>query len=71
MKVHKKTVRTAIKQDSTPDLNYLDNDIWGVLEDKTNATSHPNIGALETAIEKEWNKMFQEFIFNVRFGFFV
>ena len=38
-----------------------DDAIWGVLENKTNATSHPNIGSLKTAIEKEWNKM-SEFI---------
>ena len=27
------------------------------LENKTNATSHPNIGSLKTAIEEKWNKM--------------
>ena len=43
LKVHKKTVRTAIKQDSSPDLNPLDYAVWNVLENKTNATSHPNI----------------------------
>ena len=32
--------------------------IWGVLENKTNATSNPN----KTAIEEEWNKMSEEFI---------
>ena len=36
--------------------------MWRVLENKTNATSHPNIGSLKTAIEKEWNKMAEEFI---------
>ena len=61
-KVHKKTVRIAIKQDLSPDLNPLDCTIWGVLENKTNATSHPNIGLLKTAIEEEWNKMSEEFI---------
>ncbi len=34
----------------------------GVLENKTNATSHPNIGLLKTAIEEEWNGMSEEFI---------
>ena len=34
----------------------------GILENKTNTTSHPNIGSLKTAIEKEWNKMSEEFI---------
>ena len=60
--VHKKTVRIAIKQDLSPDLNSLDYAIWGVLENKTNATSHLNIGSLKTAIEEEWNKMSEEFI---------
>ena len=32
LKVHKKTVRTAIKQDLSPDLNPLDYTIRGVLE---------------------------------------
>ena len=60
--VHEKTVRTAIKQDLSPDLNPIDYAIFGVLEKKTNASSHPNIGSLKTAIEEEWNKMFEEFI---------
>ena len=45
-----------------PDRNSLDCAIWGVLENKTNETSHPYIGLLKTAIEKEWNKMSEEFI---------
>ena len=32
------------------------------LENKTNATSHLNIGSLMTAIEEEWNKMSEEFL---------
>ena len=40
----------------------LDYAIWGVLENKINATYHSNIGSLKTAIEEEWNKMFEEFI---------
>ena len=32
LKVHEKTVRTAIKQDLSPDLNPLDYAIWDVLE---------------------------------------
>ena len=47
---------------SSPDRNPLDYAIWGVLENKMNATSHPNIGLLKTVIEKEWNKMSKEFI---------
>ena len=44
------------------DLNSLDCAPWGVLENKTNAISHPNIGSLKTAIEEEWNKISEEFI---------
>ena len=62
MKVYEKTVRTAIKQDLSPDLNPLDYTIWHVLENKTNVTSYPDIGLLKTAIEEEWNKMSEEFI---------
>ena len=57
VKIHVKTVRTVIKPDLSPDLNPLDYTIWGVLENKTNATSYPNIGSLKTVIEEEWNKM--------------
>ena len=31
--------------------------VWGILENETNTTSHPNIGSLKTAIEEKWNKM--------------
>ena len=43
-------------------INSLDYAIWSILENKTNATSHPNIGLLKTAIKEEWNKMSEEFI---------
>ena len=36
--------------------------IRDVLENKTNVTSHPNIGLLKTAIEEEWNEMPEESI---------
>ena len=65
LKVHEKTVRTAIKQDLSRDLNPFDCTIWGILENKTNATSHSNIGSFKTAIEEEWNKMSEEFILKV------
>ena len=39
----RKTVRTAIKQDLSPDLKPLNYTIWDVLENKTNATSHPRL----------------------------
>ena len=47
---------------SSPDLNTLDYTKRGVLENKTNTTSQPNIGSLKTAVEEEWNKMSEEFI---------
>ena len=53
LKVHKKTVMTAIKQDLIPDFNTLDYALLGVLENKTNVTSYPNIGSLKTAIREE------------------
>ena len=56
LKVHKKSVRTVIKQDLRPDLKPLDYHIWGVLEDKANTTSHPNMGSLKTDIEEECQK---------------
>ena len=55
LKVHKKTVKTAIKYNLSPNLNPIDHAIWGVLENETNATSHPNIGSLKIVIEEEWN----------------
>ena len=65
LKVREKTVRTAIKQDLSPDLDPLHDAIWSIFENKTNGTSHPNIGSLKTAIEEEWNKMPEEFILKV------
>ena len=62
LKVHEKTMQTAIKEDLSPDFTSLDYAIWGIFENKTNATVHPNIGSLKTTIEEEWNKMSEEFI---------
>ena len=50
LKVHKRTLRTAIKQDLSPDFNPLDYAICGILENKTNATSHPNIGLVSVSL---------------------
>ena len=55
-------MRREIKQDLSPDHNVFDNVIWGVLENKTNATSHPNIGSLKTVFGEEWNKISEELI---------
>ena len=63
LKVPVKTVRTAIKQDLSSGLNSLDYAIrgGGSLENKTNATSHPNIGLFK---EELW-KMSEKFISKV------
>ena len=63
LKVQEKTVWTAIEQDFSRSLNSVDYAIWGVLEKKTNATSHPNICSLQIATVEEWYKMSEEFIF--------
>ena len=62
LKVNEKSERTAIKKDLSPDLNSLDYAIWDILENKTNAASHSNIGSLKSDIDEEWNKMSEEFI---------
>ena len=46
LKVYEKTVRTAIKHDLRPHHNLLNYAIRGVLENKTNSTSHQNIASL-------------------------
>ena len=46
----------------SPKLNPIDYAIWGVLENKTNATFCPNISSLTTAVLENWNKIFEEFI---------
>ena len=60
--IHQKTVKTALKQDLSLDHHSLDYALWGILENKTNATSHPNIGSLKIAIGAWWNNMYGEFI---------
>ena len=45
LKVHEKTRFKS-------NLNSFDDAIWVILENKTNATSHPNIRSLKTAIEE-------------------
>ena len=62
LKAHDKTMKTAIEQHLSPDLDSLDYAIWRILENETNVTSLPNIGSLKAAIEEEWNKMSEEFI---------
>ena len=62
LKVNEKTMEITMKQDLSPDFKPLDYATWGVLENKINATFHPIIGFLKTAIEEERNKIFVEFI---------
>ena len=60
MEVHEKTEDS--KEHLKPDLKPLWLLLIGVLGNETNATSHPNINSLKTAIEKEYNEMSEEFI---------
>ena len=53
LRFQEKTVGTVIKQDSNPDINPFDYTMRGVLENKINATSFPNVGSLKTVIELE------------------
>ena len=62
LKVHEKTVKLTIKQDLSPEICLLDYTLLVILENKTNATFHANIGSLKNDIEEEWNKMAEEFI---------
>ena len=64
LKLFEKTLRIAIKKNLSPGFNPLDYVIQSFLGNKVNATPDPNIGSLKTAIEKEWNKMTEEFILN-------
>ena len=46
---------------SSSDHSPLDYVMRGILENKANETSHPNIGLLKIAIVEEWNKICKEF----------
>ena len=52
-----KIIGVSLWPPSSPNHNPLDYIKWGVLENKINVASNPNIGSLKTAIEEEWNKM--------------
>ena len=43
-----KIIGVSFGHPSSSNLNTLDYATWGVLENKTNATSHPNSGSLKT-----------------------
>ena len=61
-KKNSKIINFSLWPPSNPDPAPLDYAIWSLLENKTNAFSHPNIGLLKTVIEEEWNEMSEEFI---------
>ena len=48
LKVHRKIVRTTIKEDLSLDINSLDYAIWNVTENKANATPHTYIDSFRT-----------------------
>ena len=60
--VNAEIIEVALWPPSNPNRNPLDYTTWGILENKINTTSHPNIGSLKTVIENEWNKISEEFI---------
>ena len=57
-----KIIGVSLWLSSSLDHNSFDYAILGISENKINATSHPNIGSLKTAIEEEWNKKSEKFI---------
>ena len=61
-KTKSKEISEIIRISLCPGLNPLDYAIWSILENKTNAISHQNIGSLKTAIEEESNKIAEKFI---------
>lgn len=42
---------------SSPDLNPLDYCVWGVMEERVNATIHRSLKSFKAAIEKEWDRL--------------
>ena len=61
-KPSQKNFRVSLWLPSSPNLNPLDCAQRGVLENKTNATSQPNISLFKNAIEEDRNEMSREFI---------
>ena len=48
-----KIIGVSLWPPSSSDFNPLDYAIWSILENKTDAASHPNIGLLKAAIEEK------------------
>ncbi len=42
---------------SSPDLSLLDYYWWGVVAERSNGNSHPNVEALKTAISEAWGQI--------------
>ena len=45
---------------SSPDCNPLDFNVWGYVESKACANSHPNITALQKSVDKYWMELLTE-----------
>ena len=60
-KKNSEIIGISLRATSSSDYNPINYAIWGVLENKANATSHPNIRSLKTVIDDKWNEMFEEF----------
>src|SRR5690348_744887 len=41
---------------SSPDLNVLDYNIWGILEARVNANAHRSLSSVGRAVKREWAK---------------
>ncbi|QQP49269.1 Putative transposable element, partial [Caligus rogercresseyi] len=46
----------------SPDANPLDYSFWVQVESKACTVRHPNVEALKTAVDEEWNKMTTDYI---------
>lgn len=47
---------------SSPDLNPLDFSVWGYMEDKVMARSHPNVDSLKKALQKIWDDIPDDYL---------
>ncbi|CAP35954.1 Protein CBG18521 [Caenorhabditis briggsae] len=47
---------------SSPDLNPLDFSVWGYLEEKVMARSHPNVDSLKAALLKAWDDLDDDYL---------
>lgn len=61
--------RSSLQPLSSPDLSVLDYYWWGVLAEKTNSSSHPNLNALRASIREAWVSIPRESIIRAASAF--